>query len=1432
MPGLYRRPIPVVARADLDTTKRLVSSSVVAGEPAVWEVVVVNHGPSDARAVTVSDRLALFLSFDGGGSSSGCTAAGQDVTCVVGTIPAGETRVLRVAAIVLPNTLAGTEFTNSVTITSPTPDPEPECPACVSGPQVVKNSAEIRIEKSGSSTAVRGGQTSWTITVTNDGPSDAHGVSVTDTAPSGVTFTEARTEDGECEFTGTSMQCEFVVVPLGAQRTVTLSADLDPAYPSGATIINVANVTSLDDVDTWNNSDDHTMVIASDSGLVVTKTADSAAPVAGTAVTWTISVLNQGPSNAESVVLRDVLPSSVVNPQVAEEGCSMNGQELECSGFSLGVGESRDVQVTATVSSSVDPGSTIVNSATAGCADCREATGSTSVRAETRADLTATKSVDRSPVVPGTPVGWTVRVDNRGPSDARNVVVTDRIGEGWTFVSADPAATCSESDGLITCSIGTLGAKDGIDLHFVMVAPETLEHGTTVSNAVGVTTETVDPEPTCSTCVAGPVPVERSADLRAVKTLLTTPVVAGELAEWSIDVSNLGPSAASSVTISDVLDSGLTFVSASSSPGCIGGEGGEVECFVGELSVGEHRELVISAMVSPSTAEGYQFTNTVTTGSPDPDPEPECPTCTSGPHTVTTRAELNVTKRLLSAPLTAGERAVWQLDVVNHGPSSARDVVIVDELPAGLRFVPEASDPRCAFVDDAVRCAIGTLADGGFDSVLLAMDVDSALRAGTQLTNIAEPVSPTPDPEPECPTCISGPHVVDAFADLVVDVSGPATVVAGGAIDWSVSVRNEGPATAYGSTLTIALPEGFAPAAIEEWGLPEGVTCEISGNTVSCDLGDMALGAQVTFHTPAVATSNLKAGSTWSLNAEVASATEDANLGNNTDSTPTVTTRASGISVTKSVSNPEPLAGTGVTWTVVVANSGSSDADGVVVADQLPEGVEVPQPPVGCTVDGQLVTCAIEHLPAGETHAFELVAAIAPNLAAGSDLTNAVTVSCPGGECAETTNSVEAVSRASADVDLVKTLEDPELVAGGRATWVLTAMNRGPSTARDVQVVDRLVEGLSVVEPLPSQCSAADEVVTCELGDLEPDQSIDLRLVTQIATGYEGDTVTNAAEITTSTPDPEPNCENCSSGPHAVAHDVQIAVEKTASETEVAAGGELTWTIAISNEGRSAAAQVVATDRYPEGVEFLDGPSGCAAKDGQVVCTVDSLEPGARVLLPLRFKAIEGAEPLVNRVEVSGVDAESQVSVTADAVASPVSVVKAALLDLDKTVVGDPTVAKGAQLRFDLKVRNLGDATSNEVVIADELPAALRFEVKGSDPLCTAVRDGIVRCELGDLPAGSSKTLRIVTTVIAETGGTFENRAVVTGTGSSADGGLALAPFEVSPTPTPDTSVRGPLALTGAQITALLMVAAILTAGGVLALLVRRKRHDPNGDEA
>ncbi len=172
----------------------------------------------------------------------------------------------------------------------------------------------------------------------------------------------------------------------------------------------------------------------------------------------------------------------------------------------------------------------------------------------------------------------------------------------------------------------------------------------------------------------------------------------------------------------------------------------------------------------------------------------------------------------------------YSLVVVNNGPSDAANLTVTDALPAGVTFVSATGTGWvCTNAGNvSVTCTRPALAAGAL-APTITVTVTAPAQAGS-LSDTASVASPTSDPDPANNTS-TVVTAVTASADLAITKTGPATVLAGGAVAYSLVVVNNGPSDAAALTVSDPLPVGvtFVSATGAGW------TCTNVGN-VSVDL--------------------------------------------------------------------------------------------------------------------------------------------------------------------------------------------------------------------------------------------------------------------------------------------------------------------------------------------------------------------------------------------------------------------------------------------------------------------------------------------------------------------------------------------------------------------------------------------------------------------
>ncbi len=371
------RPIEVIDPvADLIIEKDDVTSALAAGESFTYQIAVsagridlangVLRLSSDAADVVVTDSLPAGLVPAAATSSQGsCTVDGQNVTCELGTVGSSislERQVpptlITVTGRVAPS-FAAAEVTNTATATSSAPLLSGEDDVSASTTTPVTRSADLAVTKVASSpTAPAGGGITFTVTVTNTGPSDATGVVITDLLPAPLEFDQTGS-DAACTPSGGDVACDIGTVAAGDSDAVTLAATL-PSGAAAGSVTNTATVTA--DVPDPNADDNQASVdvaVTHAAHLVVTKTPATEAVLLGDTMPYTLVVANDGPSDATGVVLTETIPAGTTVGTLPA-GCSVpappSAGPVTCDIGAITAGDTRTLELVLTFPDTLSPG--------------------------------------------------------------------------------------------------------------------------------------------------------------------------------------------------------------------------------------------------------------------------------------------------------------------------------------------------------------------------------------------------------------------------------------------------------------------------------------------------------------------------------------------------------------------------------------------------------------------------------------------------------------------------------------------------------------------------------------------------------------------------------------------------------------------------------------------------------------------------------------------------------------------------------------------------------------------------------------------------------------------------------------------------------------------------------------------------------------------
>lgn len=666
---LLRNASEAIPVADVRVEKSDSPDPVKAGDELFYTIVVTNDGDDEASGVVVVDDLpdeVIYLSDDGN-----CTynPIEHRLTCPVGDIPPGGSVSFRIKTLVESGTVVDEDdgtlnIVNRVTVATASVDSDT---SNNSDEEItfVQDLADLKVSKicKPDDELPAGQQGNCTIYVDNLGPSSARDVILRDQNLSDGAFTLSNivVSQGSCDPpTNGMIVCELGDLPAAsASETGRATLTFNVSATEEVDINDIADARSpTPDPNTANNeARDHISVMAV-ADLSITKTAGPG-NVAGTDITYTLTIENHGVSTAQGVVVEDVLSSDVEVVAVSGSngaGCNAgvpgdSTLPTTCSFGTLPPGATRTMTIEVHIKP--DARGPLHNDARVSSQtfdpDTANNLDTTATPIVGSADLAITKTGPAT-VNAGEQMTYTIVVTNGGPSTAFDVVITDTLPDNpatpfpeTSFVNGvdgNGATVCAlVQPGTVNCDLGDVGPSETETVFLTVSVHPATAPGTVLTNRATVLSDTPDPNP-ANNIATHDTTVQRQAEIwldkqavqrsgnpapMVVYTLVVHNNAGCETDAQSSPTPNCGsggPSDSGPITVTDQLPLDpkklvVQFVS----PQCTYVKATHtVTCTSASVPAGAQVSFVIEAQIQGSVGT-ITNTATLTSGPPNVDPD-------------------------------------------------------------------------------------------------------------------------------------------------------------------------------------------------------------------------------------------------------------------------------------------------------------------------------------------------------------------------------------------------------------------------------------------------------------------------------------------------------------------------------------------------------------------------------------------------------------------------------------------------------------------------------------------------------------------------------------------------------------------------------------------------------------------------------------------
>jgi uncharacterized repeat protein (TIGR01451 family) len=1124
---------------------------------------------------------------------------------------------------------------------------------------------DMTITNVGSGPYVRGGSFTYTIGVSNLGNQTTSAVvTMTDTLPTGLVPTTASGTGWLCSVAGQTVACNRSDDLSGGSAYPSITINGSVGQTTLDTIVNTATVNGGGEFYLLNDSATDTTTASSIADVSVTST-DSPDPVnAGSNITYSQVVANAGPSDAGNASFSTTVPAntgfqsiavpsgwSCVTPAIGSAGT------ITCSNPDLVAGASSVFAMITKVNVGVASGTLLTNITMAGSLAADPVTGNnaqasiTTVGATAGADVTLTNSASPSAVVAGGNVVFSQVVKNQGSAAATTVTFSEPIPANTTFqsLSSPVGWSCStpavNGTGTISCSISSLAAGTSVNFSATVQVAGGTAAGTTITDTVtvGATNDSLATN-NSATATAGVTSAGQS-DLAISEVATASTVYAGNSIGFVQTVSNNGPAAATTVTVTETVPSGMTYQSMTVPPGwsCTAPSGGTFTCNTASLAVGAVATLQFDVLVPSSTANNTVVTNTTTVATSNGDPLASNNTASANT-TALAAVDMAVTNTGTPNPVTAGGTITLTQVVTNNGPSDSGAATLVETIPANTTFgTISGAGWSCGTPSGGtVTCTIANMIPGASTTFTMTLTVNGGTAAGTLIANTASVSSASSEKIPANNAATFTDVVASGTqADVSVTASAtPSPVIAGQNITYSGTVANNGPASASVLVYTVATP---ANTTFVSFSAPSGFSCTSllpgSTGTITCNLATWATGSSAGFSYVVKVNSSAANGSTITTSSSISTTTSDPTASNNSASTSSPVITETDLAVTNSDSPDPVIANNNITYTQVVTNNGPSDAASLVLTETIPANTSFVSvaPPLGwsCTApSGGTFTCSAATLAASATANFSVVLKVTAGTSTGTKITDTASVASNTLELSATNNSASTTTTVAvatdADLQVVNTAGASTVSAGNNVTFTTVVTNRGPALANNPSVTipvppNTTFQSLTATAGwtcIPALTVGSTGTVTCTNGFLASSSSASFAMVVNVNSGTAAGTVigqTTSATATNNDPDSTNNSSTASSRvTSAINTDVAVAISGSPSSPK--AGNAVTYTIGVTNNGPATATGVTVTAPIPSTEQFVSVSTNvgtCQFAGGVVTCSLGTMANGANATITL-----------------------------------------------------------------------------------------------------------------------------------------------------------------------------------------------------------------------
>ena len=1336
-----------VTEADLSVVKNCNNEVVIAGEDIYYTIIITNNGLDTAQNVKLNEYYHSEYLTNLEYSLDGKTWNVYTNPIDLGSINSKASKTVYIRGYLDGSIVDDTILNNTVRVNTTTGELKLEDNEATNIKNVT-TLAELHITKINITEAIAGKIIKYEIVITNNGPSYARDIILTDIYNDSELTNMLYSLDGQ-SWTRYDASINIGTLANGQSKTILFEGFIKTTIRGN--IVNKAIINSTTKLrENSTLEDDVTVNVKGDTTLDITKVVNAALVNPGDVIKYTVQITAGGLSDSLDVILTDKL--SEIFFDVNKATYSINGIDkgVWIGSVNLGTlssGTTVNVVITVPVKAYVDVGklNSITNFASVINSDNKTA-NDTNIVPINVIDLAINKTANHQNKTYnyGDNVEYVIEIINNGLGIATNIIATDNLPEGLEFINANVPGgwTLSISNNKITINGEKLANGEKVLITLIAKAAKS---NVTIINDIKVNGTGFDSN-ISNNNDSETIKVTPLVDLAITKVVDNANPLYGSIITYTITVVNNGPDASTYVVVKDIWPAnGLKFITST----------GTYDPATGIWNVGELGSSEIATLtITAETIDIGKFENKVSVNGTGYDSNLSNNNASVN-ITVPDCVILNITKVVTDGVISekpykeviAGEKITYTVIVSNYGPSVATNVYLTDLFNADeLLNMEYNSNGNWVKYNNGI--ALGDIDVNEAVMILFRATVNHSTRG--LINNTVRITTDIKDARGN----FEANETVKAIDNSTLVINKTSNVDAinpGDLFNYTIVITAEGSSDSLGVILTDKLDQSLLDA--------QNAVFYVNGNYVGKWNGSYNIG---TLKTGNSVTVTIEVKALNSANKDIFNkAIVENEEGFINESNKTVHVNTVDLAINKTSDKVIYKYLDNVIYTIVVTNHGPDDSFNVTVRDMLPNTLRF----ISASGNYNPVTGIwfIGHLAKGQSATLTITAqAIFPGI-----ITNNANVTGSGYDV-NLTNNHDNITITVPDCVILNvnkvaiggviniTGGIKNVVAGEEVIYQVLVSNQGPSTAANVVLTDNYqTKDLTVVAYSLDNITwiPYTKGANINLGDMNSGSSILVYFKAMVNASTRG-IVHNIVNITTDTDDAR---GIFSAEEHVnVISNSTLKVDKTAEIKELNPGDTIHYIITVTAGGSSDSLNVVLKDILDSTLLDVNGATYAINGVNKGMWTgsvsLDTIATGNSVTVDIWAKVLDTADR----------DVFNLVNVTSDehpeGNTSNITVhVRIVDLAVDKLV--NNSVPKYLDMiEYTIVVVNNGPDKSFNVTVGDLLPDGVKFiSSNGQYNPDTGV------WFVGDLDANESVTLKIVVQVIKV--GNITNNVNVTGTG-------------------------------------------------------------------